>query len=248
MWRFWTRACFIIGAGVSINSNDIAHATSVAISRMGEGIVCNGWAVDTDIVATAAHCILKPGHYSISTGDKVYHALKSWIHPEYSTELFYHASLGKQELNPDLALLRIMQKDFAAGGEKIDQSNGRGLLPASTLYAVRPVLPNRTEPDRQNIEAIEYDSVQYRDHGILISNAGKPYQVCPGDSGTPLYAGVGNERTVVGVIVGNGTQYKVRSETFCGSELHVITASVVVRFVDFVRRAYRENARPWMPQ
>jgi hypothetical protein len=83
---------------------------------MGQGIVCNGWAVDADIVATAAHCILKPGHYSISTGDKVYHALRSWIHPEYSTEHFYHASLGKQELNPDLALLRIMQKDFAAGG------------------------------------------------------------------------------------------------------------------------------------
>lgn len=226
MRRFWTRACFIIVAAASIGSSHIAHATSVAISRMGEGIVCNGWAVDPDIVATAAHCIMQPGHYSISTGEKVYHALRSWIHPEYSTELFFHSSLGKQQLNPDLALLRILQKDFGAGGEKIDQSNGRRLPPASTLYAVRPLVANQTDSGRRNIEEIAYDSIQHRDHGILISNAGKPYQLCPGDSGTPLYARVSNERAVVGVIVGNGTQYKIRSETFCGSELHVITASL----------------------
>lgn len=248
MWRFWTRACFIAAVGAGISSSDTARATSVAISRMGEGVVCNGWAVDADIVATAAHCLLRPGHYSISTGEKVYHALRAWIHPEYSTENFYHLSLGKQELNPDLALLRIMQKDFAAGGEKIDQSSGRGLPPASTLYAVRPIVPDRTNSDRRNIEEkIEYNSVQYRDHGLLISNSGKPYPLCPGDFGTPLYAEVGNERTVVGVIVGNRT-HKVPTETFCGSELHVITASVVMRFVDFIRRSYRENSRPWMPQ
>lgn len=247
MRRFWTRTCFIIVAGASIGLGDIARATSVAISRMGEGIVCNGWAVDANTVATAAHCILKPGHYSISTGTNVYHALRAWIHPEYSTELFFHSSLGKQELNPDLALLQIIQKDFVVGGEKIDQLKGRGLPRASILYAVRPLVPNRTDSGRRNIEEIEYDSVQYRDHGILISNAGKPYQICSGDSGTPLYAGVGNERTVVGVIVGNGTQYRVRSETFCGSELHVITASVVLSFIDFIR-AYREGDRPGMPR
>jgi hypothetical protein len=215
---------------------------------MGQGIVCNGWAVDADIVATAAHCILRPGHYSISAGDKVYHALRSWIHPDYSTEAFYHLSLGKQELNPDLALLRILQKDFVVKGEKIDQSNGRGLPPASILYAVRPVVPNRTDSHRRNIEEIEYDSIQHRDHGVVISKSGKPYQVCPDDHGTPLYAGVGNERTVVGVIVGGASQYQIRSETFCASDLHVVTASVVVKFVDFVRRAYREGDRPWMPR
>jgi secreted trypsin-like serine protease len=247
MQHLWRRSLFIIVSGASIGSCDPARATSVAISRMGEGVVCNGWAVDADIVATAAHCILQPGHYSISTGTKVYQALRSWIHPEYSTELLFHSSLGKQEFNPDLALLRIMQTDFAAGGEKIDQSNGRGLPPSSSLYAVRPLVPNRTDSGRRHIEEIEYDSVQHRDHGILISNAGKPYQICPGDSGTPLYARVGNERTVVGVIVGNGTQYKVRSETFCGSELHVITASIVLRFVDFIR-AYGAGDRSGMPR
>lgn len=247
MRRFSTWTCFIAVVGASISSSDIARATSVAVSRMGEGIVCNGWAVNPNIVATAAHCILKPGHYSISTGTKVYHAFRSWVHPEYSTELFFHSSLGKEELNPDLALLQLIQKDFVVAGEKIDQSNGRGLPPASTLYAVRPLVPNQTDSGRRNIEEIAYDSIQHRDHGILISNAGKPYQICPGDSGSPLYAGVGNERAVIGVIVGNGTQYKVRSETFCGSELHVITASVILRFVEFIR-AYREGDRPWMPR
>ncbi|MBX9774846.1 MAG: S1 family peptidase [Xanthobacteraceae bacterium] len=247
MPRFSTRACLIIFAAASISSSGIAHATSVAISRMGEGVVCNGWAVDPDIVATAAHCIMQPGHYSISTGNKVYQAFRSWIHPEYSTELFFHSSLGKHELNPDLALLRILQKDFAAGDEKIDRSNGRGLASGSILYAVRPTMPHQADSGRRKIEEITYDSIQHRDHGILISNAGKPYQICPGDSGTPLYARVGNERTVVGVIVGNGTQYKIRSETFCGSELHVITASVILKFVDFTR-AHREGDRPWMPR
>jgi Trypsin len=247
MRRFWTHACFIAVVGASVSSNDFARATSVAISRMGEGIVCNGWAVDAGIVATAAHCILRPGHYSISTGTKEYQALRSWIHPEYSTELFFHFSLGTQELNPDLALLRIIQKDFVAGGEKIDQSNGRKLPQVPILYAVRPVVSNRTDSDRRNIEEIEYDSIQHRDHGMLISNAGKPYPICQEDSGTPLYAGVGNERTVVGVIVENRRQYKGRSAALCGNELHVITASVVVKFVDFVR-TYKEGKRPWMPR
>jgi hypothetical protein len=150
MQRLWTRTCFIIVAAASIGLSDAARATSVAISRMGEGIVCNGWAVDADIVATAAHCILRPGHFSVSTGTKEYQALRSWIHPEYSTERFFHVSLGKEELNPDLALLRIIQKDFVAGGEKIDQSNGRKLPQASILYAVRPVVSNRTDSDRRN--------------------------------------------------------------------------------------------------
>ena len=247
MRRFWTRTCFIIVAGTSVCLDDIAHATSVAVTRMGEGIVCNGWAVEPDIVATAAHCVLPPGHYSISTGTKVYHALRSWFHPEYSTEQFFHLSVGREELNPDLALLRIIQKDFVAGGEKIDQSNGRGLPRASTLYAVRPLVSNRTDSDRRSIEEIGYDSLQYRDHGMLISNAGKPYQICPDDSGTPLYAGVGKERTVVGVIVENRRQYKGLSDAPCGSELHVITASVILKFVDFIR-AHRESGRPWMPR
>jgi hypothetical protein len=247
MRRFWTRTCFIIVAGTSIGSSDFARATSVAISRMGEGIVCNGWAVDADIVATAAHCILRPGHFSISTGTKEYQALRSWIHPEYSTERFFHVSVGKEELNPDLALLRIIQKDFVARGEKIDQLNGRKLPQASILYAVRPVVSNRTDSDRRNIEEIAYDSIQHRDHGMLISNAGKPYPICQEDSGTPLYAGVGNERTVVGVIVENRRQYKGRSAALCGNELHVITASAVVKFVDFVR-TYKEGNRPWMPR
>jgi secreted trypsin-like serine protease len=248
MRRFWTHACFIAVVGASINSSDFARATSVAISRMGEKTVCNGWAVDADVVATAAHCILRPGHYTISTGTTVYQAYRSWIHPEYSTELFFHFSLGAQELNPDLALLRIIQKDFVTGGEKIDQSNGRALPRASILYAVRPIAPNLTDSSRRNIEEIGYDSIQYRDHGMLISNAGKPYQICQEDSGTPLYAGAGSERTVVGVIVGNRRQYKGRSEAaFCGNELHVITASVVVKFVDFVR-AHKEGNRPWMPR
>ena len=244
MRRFWTRTCFIIIAGASIGLSDVARATSVTITRMGEGAVCNGWAVNANIVATAAHCILQPGHYSISIGTTVYHALRSWIHPEFSTEGLFHSSLGKEELNPDLALLRIIQKDFAAGGEKIDRSNGRKLPQASILYAIRPVLSNRTDTDRRNIEEIEYDSIQHREHGLLISNAGKPYQICPGDSGTPLYAGIGDERTVVGVIVGNNTHSKMRNETFCGSELHVITASVIQKFVHFVR----DGNRPWMPQ
>lgn len=247
MWRLLTRACFIAVIGASSSSSDVARATSVAISRMGEEIVCNGWAVDADIVATAAHCILRPGHYTISTDTKVYQGFRSWIHPEYSTELFFHSSLGAQEFNPDLALLRIIQKDFATGRDKIDQSNGRGLPRASILYAVRPVVRDRTDTSRQNIEEIAYDSVQYRGHGMLISNSGKPYPICPDDAGTPLYAGVGSERTVVGVIVGNGTQHKVPSKAFCGSELHVITASVILKFVDFVR-TYREGKRPWMPQ
>lgn len=248
MRRFWRRTSFIIVVGASICLGDIARATSVAISRMGEGIVCNGWLVDPDIVATAAHCMMRPGHYSISTGDKVYHALRSWFHPEYSTEQFFHLSIGREELNPDLALLRIIQKDLVAGGEKIDQSNGRGLPRASTLYAVRPLVPNRTDSDRRSIEEeIAYDSLQHRDHGILISNAGKPYQICPDDSGTPLYAGVGKERAVVGVIVENRRQYKGLSNGPCGSELHVISAAVVLKFIDFVR-TYREGNRPWMPR
>jgi secreted trypsin-like serine protease len=245
MRRFWTRACFIIGAGASISLSDAARATSVTISRMGAGTVCNGWAVDANTVVTAAHCVSEPGHYIISAGTKVYQALRAWIHPEYSPELLFHSSLGKHELNYDLALLRIIQKDFVAGGEKIDQLNGRGLPPASTLYAVRP--PNRKDSGRRHTEDIEYVNLQYKDNGIVISNAGKRYQICPGDSGTPLYAKIDDERTIVGVIVGYGTQGKMPREE-CGNEIYVITASVVLRFIEFVDRAYIAGDRPGMPR
>ena len=178
-------------ASVQLRSDICPRATSVAISRKGEGIVCNGWAVNPNIVATTAHCIFEPRTLlRFSTGTKEYQALRSSIHPEYSTELFFHSSLGKEELNPDLALLRIIQKDFVAGGEKIDQSNGRELPPASTLYAVRPLVPNQTDSGRRNIEEIAYDSIQYRDHGMLISNAGKPYQICPDHPELPCTLGL----------------------------------------------------------
>ena len=115
-----------------------ALATTVAISRMNDGVVCNGWAVNPNIIATAAHCVLTPGHYWVSTADKTYQVLRIWIHPEFSPELLY-LTIFKNEFHHDLALLQVVQRDFSV--ETHDHVQDKSLLQGSTLFAVRAKAP-----------------------------------------------------------------------------------------------------------
>jgi len=59
-WPSVSKWSCALAAAVStvILVNHTAYATTVLISRMGDGVVCNGWAVTPNIVATAAHCVL----------------------------------------------------------------------------------------------------------------------------------------------------------------------------------------------
>jgi V8-like Glu-specific endopeptidase len=43
---------------------------------MNDGVVCSGWAVNPNIIATAAHCVLARGHYSVSASDKTYQVMR----------------------------------------------------------------------------------------------------------------------------------------------------------------------------
>jgi hypothetical protein len=227
--------CLLAAVGGYILVGHSAHATTVTISRMNDGVVCNGWVVSPSIIATAAHCVLTPGHYSVSTAEAKYEVLRIWIHPEFSPELLYLAFF-KDEFDHDVAILQIIQREFSV--EVHDHLKDKELPPDAKLFAVRP---KRT--DRQNykeVEELPYAQLEFKKKGLVISNNGEDYAVCPGDSGTPLYARVADVVLVVGIIVGNAPVGKLRSETFCGNEIRVIDASVILQFLHSISRLNRK--------
>ena len=124
----------LTAVGIGILSNNAAFATTVAISRTDDGVVCNGWAVSPNVVATAAHCVLRRGHYSVSIADKTYQVIRIWIHPEFSPEFLYLA-LFKEEFDHDVAILQIAQQSFSV--DEYEHLKDKALLPGAGLFAVR---------------------------------------------------------------------------------------------------------------
>jgi hypothetical protein len=222
----WT---YLLGAvGISSLVGHAAFATTVTISRMNDGVVCNGWAVNSDIIATAAHCVLAPGHYSVSIGEKTYQTWRIWLHPEFSPEPLYRIT-SKEEFGYDVAILQIVQRDFSV--EVHDPLQDKDLLPGASLYAARAKRPDR--PDYKEIEELPYANLDYRKNGVVISNNDKGYNICYGDLGAPLFAKIGDARFVVGIIVEN-TLLKKFPEEFCGNEIRVIDAPVILQFLQSI--------------
>ena len=176
-------------------------------------------------------CVLTRGHYSVSIADKTYQVIRIWIHPEFSPEFLYLA-LFKEEFDHDVAILQIAQQSFSV--DKYEHLKDKALLPGAGLFAVRS-----NSPDRQNsseIEELAYANLEFTKKGVTISNNGKAYDICPGDSGTPLFARIGDARVIIGIIVGNAPLGQMRSEEFCGNEIRVIDATVILEFLQFVRQ------------
>jgi len=226
----WCSVFAALSTGVLVNHT--ASATTVVISRMGDGVVCNGWAVNPNIVATAAHCVLIPGHYSVSTAEKKYEVFRIWIHPEFSPEFLYNL-VSKEELELDVAILQIVQRDFSM--EAHDHLKSKDALQGAGLFAVRA---KRTErPDE--IEELPYTKLELRKNGIAISNGGKVYGVCAGDAGMPLFARIDDARVIVGIVVGTSPYGKLGMARSCEKEIHVIDASVILRFLESIEHFKR---------
>jgi hypothetical protein len=225
----WTPLLAALGIGSL--AGHTAFATTVAISRMNDGVVCNGWAINSDIIATTAHCVLTPGHYSVSIGEKTYQAWRIWLHPEFSPESLYRIiSKEKEEFGYDVALLQIVQKDLSV--EVHDHLQDKGLLPGASLFAARAKRPDRA--NYKEIEELPYANLEYKKNGIAISNNDKGYNICYGDLGAPLFAKIGDARLVVGVIV-ETTLLKKFPEEFCGNEIRIIDAAVILQLLQSIR-------------
>jgi hypothetical protein len=212
--------------------NHTASATTVLISRMGDGVVCNGWAVTPNIVATAAHCVLTPGHYSVSTVEKKYEVFRIWIHPEFSPEFLYNL-VWKEELELDVAILQVIQRDLSI--EAHDHLKSKDALQGAELFAVRAKRPER--PDE--IEELPYTKLELKKNGVAISNGDKVYGVCAGDAGMPLFARIGDAQVIVGVVVGTSPYGKLGLARSCEKEIHVIDASVILRFLESIEHFKR---------
>lgn len=230
----------LTATGLGILANNSAAATTVAISRMNDGVVCSGWAVNPNIVATAAHCVLTPGYYSVSAGDQTYRVMRIWLHPEFSPELLY-LTLFKEDFHHDIAILWVVQRDFSV--DEYDHMKDKTLLPGASLFAVRAKVP-----ERQNVREIEdlaYARLEFTKKGIGISNDGKEYDICPDDWGAPLFAKIADRPVVVGIIVGNARPGNVRgnmrlermrSDVYCGNEVRVIDAAVILELLHSIRQ------------
>jgi secreted trypsin-like serine protease len=219
----------LLGGG-TILASYAASATTVAVSRNQEGVVCNGWALNSNIVVTAAHCVLTPGSYSVTTGDETYLVWRIWIHPDFSPAWLY---LVLEEDDSDVAILQIVQTHFSVAEN--DHLTDKARLHGASLFAVRGQRRHRS--NASEIEELPYSSLKFTKRGVTISNEGKQYDVCPGDSGTPLFARIDNAPVVVGIIVRNGSSLgKLPSETFCGDEVHAIDAATIFEFLDFIRQ------------
>jgi hypothetical protein len=211
-----------------------ACATTVTISRTDAGVVCSGWVVNPGIIATAAHCVLARGHYSVSTAEKRYEVLRIWIHPEFSPELLYLAFF-KEEFDHDVAILQIAQRDFSV--DVHDYLKDKNLLPGARLFAARAKRSDRQ--DIKEMEELVYTDLRLEKKGLVVSNNGEGYNICPGDSGTPLIAKIADADIIVGIIVGNAPGEKLRTQEYCGSEIRAIDVSVILQFLESIKQLKR---------
>lgn len=247
----------VIG-GTKVRSVDGVRASTLRIET-SRGELCSGAAISSELVLTAAHCLMTGGSVRVISLDKRFRNRTHTVAAVLPHPSFVPGTTPRTQPGADLALLRlaaplpadIQPLSLGSGlwqGETVTMA-GFGLAAENnkkTARVLREVtLVNAGNYTTANTVKVAVDT---ENRGEILG-AG----ACRGDSGGPVLRGPPGSRDLVGIVSWSSGPLSSRIKMICGgftaitpiSEHRVWIAEASERLLNYDEpRQVRENARP----
>lgn len=163
---------------------------------------------DTDLLATAAHCLpdTRPEDVEVTVSGERLRTLDAWRHPDWRPSL--------TDSSTDVALIRVDRR-FASDGFSARLTTPPGSYDTISFTGWPPSPDTKNDSLTPEVCSVSTSRIETNRYGITL-----PCPSSPGSSGSGVVATVGSERYLVGVVSrGDSPAFTVVAPSAAFSEL-----------------------------
>lgn len=210
----------VVGGTRSRDANGMRASTLRIETSSGE--LCSGAAISSDLVLTAAHCLMNGGDVRVISLDRRFRARKHHVLAVLPHPSFVPGTTPRTQPGTDLALLRLTTPlpadieplvlgDSLRQGETVTMA-GFGLAAENNKKTAR------TLREATLVNAGNYTTANTVKVAVDTANRGETLGAgaCRGDSGGPVLRGDGATRDLVGIVSWSSGPLSARSRLICG--------------------------------